>query len=122
MSLIVLLFFVPVLVAVLLGANVLLSTSRPDVQKLSVFECGLGALLNQTRSPFNVIYYLVAILFLLFDLEVLLLYPLAVTLDTVRLYGFWIAVAFFLVLTLGFIVELAYGVLYFTSSRSISQR
>jgi NADH:ubiquinone oxidoreductase subunit 3 (subunit A) len=88
MSFIIFLIFTPILVTILLGLNALLSVSRPDVQKLSVFECGLGAILNQTRSQFNISYYLVAILFLLFDLEILLIYPVALTLNFINFYGF----------------------------------
>ncbi|MDA4733427.1 NADH-quinone oxidoreductase subunit A, partial [Enterobacter kobei] len=58
------------------------------------------------------------ILFLVFDLEILLLYPIGVTLYNVSVYGFWIAVVFFSVLTLGFVYELGKGVLYFTDQRS----
>lgn len=87
-SLVTLLLVVPVIAAVLLGANALLSVSRPDTQKLSVFECGLSTVLNQTRAPFSVAYYLVAILFLLFDLDLLLTFPLAVSLPIVGPYGF----------------------------------
>jgi NADH:ubiquinone oxidoreductase subunit 3 (subunit A) len=88
MSFIIFLIFTPILVVILLGANAFLSVSRPDVQKLSVFECGLSTILNQTRAQFNISYYLVAILFLLFDLEVLCLYPLALSIGIIGIYGF----------------------------------
>lgn len=78
---------------------------------------------GQTRTPFSIQYYLVGILFLVFDLEILLLYPIAVTLYNVSVYGFWIAIIFFTVLTLGFVYELGKGALYFTDHRSsISRR
>lgn len=117
-SLIVLFFFVPVLVAILLVLNVLLAVHRPDAEKVSPYECGFSPVYGQTRAPFSIQYYLVGILFLIFDLEVLLLYPLAPTLNTVSSYGFVVAIIFFLVLTAGFIFEWASGALYFTDQRS----
>jgi NADH:ubiquinone oxidoreductase subunit 3 (subunit A) len=79
-------------------------------------------LAGQTRAPFSIAYYLVGILFLVFYLEVILLYPLAVTLYEVSAYGFWTAMAFFGVLTLGFVFEIGSGALHFTDQRSSVQR
>jgi NADH:ubiquinone oxidoreductase subunit 3 (subunit A) len=87
-SLITLLIIVPIVAAALIGANALFSISRPDTEKLSSFECGLSTVLGQTRTPFDIVYSLVAILFLLFDLEILLLYPLAISLPVIGTYGF----------------------------------
>ena len=115
-SFIAFLLIVPIVAALLLAVNALLSVSRPDIQKLSVFECGLGTRINQTRAPFDVAYYLVAILFLLFDLEILILVPIGVSLSVIGPYGFWIGIIFLAVLTLGFVIELSYGVLYFAPS------
>lgn len=114
--------FVPVLVAILLVLNVLLAAHRPDSEKVTPYECGFSPVYGQTRAPFSIQYYLVGILFLVFDLEILLLYPIAVTLYNVSVYGFWIAIIFFTVLTLGFVFELAKGVLYFTDHRSSIKR
>jgi NADH:ubiquinone oxidoreductase subunit 3 (subunit A) len=118
MTLLILILFVPVLTAILLLVNVLLAPSRPDYEKTSTYECGYDTLRGQTRAPFTISYYLVAVLFLAFDLEILLIYPLSVTMYLVSSYGFWIAVIFFLVLTLGFVVEVASGVLVLTDQRS----
>lgn len=114
--------FVPILVAILLILNVLLAAHRPDSEKVTAYECGFSPIYGQTRSPFSIQYYLVGILFLIFDLEILLLYPLAVTLYNVSVYGFWVAIIFFTVLTFGFIYEIAKGVLYFTDQRSSINR
>lgn len=114
--------FVPILVAILLTLNVLLAAHRPDSEKVTAYECGFSPIYGQTRSPFSIQYYLVGILFLIFDLEILLLYPIAVTLYNVSVYGFWIAIIFFTVLTLGFVYELGKGVLYFTDHRSSVNR
>lgn len=122
MTLITLLIFVPVLVGILLALNAFLAPHRPDAEKATAYESGFMAITGQTRAPFSVAYYLVAILFLAFDLEILLLFPLAVTLYTVGPYGFWVAVIFFTVLTFGFIVEISKQALTFSDQRSSINR
>lgn len=117
-ALTVLFFFVPVLVAILLVLNVLLAVHKPDTEKVTPYECGFSPVYGQTRAPFSIQYYLVGILFLIFDLEILLFYPLAVTLYSVSTYGFVVAVLFFVVLTVGFVYEFGKGALYFTDHRS----
>nr|UHB41894.1 NADH dehydrogenase subunit 3 [Apiotrichum gracile] len=114
--------FVPILVAILLILNLLLAAHRPDSEKVTAYECGFSPIYGQTRSPFSIQYYLVGILFLIFDLEILLLYPLALTLYDVSVYGFWVAMIFFTVLTLGFVFEIGSGVLHFTDHRSSVNR
>jgi NADH:ubiquinone oxidoreductase subunit 3 (subunit A) len=113
-----LVIIVPVLAVILLLVNALLSVARPDTEKVTTYECGYDASRGQTRAPFSISFYLVAVLFLAFDLEVATLIPLAPSLGHVGLYGFWVAVIFFLVLTLGFVVEVASGVLAITDQRS----
>ena len=121
-SITILFLFIPVLVVILLMANVLLAAHRPDTEKVTAYECGFSPIYGQTRAPFSIQYYLVGILFLIFDLEILLLYPIAVTLYSVSVYGFWVAIIFFTVLTLGFVYEISTGVLYFTDQRSAINR
>ena len=117
-SLTLMFIFVPILTGILLMLNVLLAVHKPDTEKVSAYECGFSPVYGQTRAPFSIQYYLVGILFLLFDLEILLLYPLATSLYQVGSYGFVIAVAFLLVLTLGFMFEWGKGALYFIDQRS----
>jgi NADH:ubiquinone oxidoreductase subunit 3 (subunit A) len=117
-ALTVLFILVPILVAILLMANVLLAVHKPDSEKVTPYECGFSPVYGQTRAPFSIQYYLVGILFLIFDLEILLFYPLAVTLYSVSTYGFVVAIIFFTVLTLGFVYEFGKGALYFTDQRS----
>jgi NADH-ubiquinone oxidoreductase chain 3 len=88
MTIVVLFVFVPVLVGILLGVNLLLAAHRPDAEKVSSYECGFSPIYGQVRAPFSVAYYLVGILFLIFDLEIAVLFPLAVTLYQVTTYGF----------------------------------
>ena len=117
-TLIIFFIFIPILAVILLGLNLLLAVHRPDTEKLSPYECGFTPIYGQTRSQFSVHFYIVAILFLVFDLEILLLYPISVTLYQVSSYGFTIAIIFFSVLTIGFIFELGKGVLKFTDHKS----
>jgi NADH:ubiquinone oxidoreductase subunit 3 (subunit A) len=117
-SLTLLFIVVPILTGILLMLNVLLAVHKPDSEKVSAYECGFSPVYGQTRAPFSIQYYLVGILFLLFDLEILLLYPLATSLYQVGSYGFVVAIIFFVVLTLGFMFEWGKGALYFTDQRS----
>jgi NADH:ubiquinone oxidoreductase subunit 3 (subunit A) len=109
---------VPILVVILLMLNVFLAANRPDSEKVTAYECGFSPIYGQTRAPFSIQYYLVGILFLIFDLEILLLYPYRTTAYQVGSYGYIIAMVFFTVLTLGFVYEYGKGRLYFTDQRS----
>ena len=108
-TLLMLFLIVPILAILLLGLNLLLAAHKPDEAKVSAYECGFSPVYGQTRSTFQIHFFLVALLFLVFDLEVLLLYPLAVTLYQVSVFGFSVALLFFIVLTIGFILEIGSG-------------
>lgn len=110
--------FIPILVMILLFANLLLAVHRPDSEKVTAYECGYASIYGQTRNPFQVSFFLVGILFTLFDLEILLFFPYASCAYTVQSYGFWVAIIFFIVLTIGFVYEFGSGALYFTDKRS----
>ena len=110
--------FVPILVLILLVVNLLLAVHRPDSEKVTPYECGFSPVYGQTRNPFQISFYLVGILFLVFDIEILISYPLAVSLYQTSLYGFWMFIIFFFVLTIGFVYEMGSGDLYFTDKRS----
>ena len=101
--------FVPLLAFILLFINVLLSTHKPDESKVSAYECGFSPVYGQTRTNFSIHFYIVAMLFLVFDLEILLLFPIASTLYQVNIFGFSIALIFFIVLTIGFVLEIGSG-------------
>lgn len=88
----------------------LLAPSNPDPEKNSAYECGFNAF-NDARMKFDVRFYLVAILFIIFDLEVAFLFPWAISLGKIGLMGFWSMVAFLTVLTIGFIYEWRRGAL-----------
>ncbi len=99
-----------VLACVMIGASWLVAPQRPDPEKLSAYECGFDAFEN-ARGRFDVRFYLVAILFIIFDLEVAFLFPWAVSLSEIGLYGFWSMVVFLAVLTVGFVYEWRRGAL-----------
>ena len=98
--------FIPVLAIILLGINILLSPHNPYQEKNSAFECGFHSFLGQNRTQFSISFFIFALLFLLFDLEILLVYPYMVSAYTNGVYGLIVMLAFFLVLTLGFVFEL----------------
>ena len=95
---------------VIVAASLLVARQNPDTEKLSPYECGFDPF-GDARSRFDVRYYLVAILFIIFDLEVAFLFPWAVTLGAIGLFGFWSMVAFLFVLTVGFVYEWKKGAL-----------
>tara|TARA_B100000949_G_scaffold139412_1_gene122565 strand:- start:247 stop:615 length:369 start_codon:yes stop_codon:yes gene_type:complete len=90
--------------------NFLFSPKNPDSQKLSAYECGFEAF-SDSRMEFDVRFYLVAILFIIFDLEIAFLFPWAISLGNLGSLGFWSMMIFLLVLTIGFIYEWKIGAL-----------
>ena len=95
---------------VLLIAPFIVAYRQPDPEKLSAYECGFNAF-DDARMKFDVRFYLVAILFIIFDLEVSFLFPWAVAFGDVGVYGFWSMIVFLGVLTIGFIYEWRKGAL-----------
>jgi NADH-quinone oxidoreductase subunit A len=94
----------------LLIAPFLVAFKQPDPEKLSAYECGFNAF-DDARMKFDVRFYLVSILFIIFDLEVSFLFPWAVVFDDVGLFGFWSMMIFLAVLTIGFVYEWRKGAL-----------
>jgi len=99
-----------VLGLVMLGVGRLVSPNRPDPEKLSPYECGFEAF-EDARMKFDVRYYLVAILFILFDLEIAFLFPWAVSLKEIGAVGFWSMMIFLAILVVGFVYEWKKGAL-----------
>ena len=97
---------------VMLGSGVsrLLGVHRPNSEKLSPYECGFEAF-EDARMKFDVRYYLVAILFILFDLEIAFLFPWAIVLQEIGWFGFWAMMVFLAILVVGFIYEWKKGAL-----------
>ena len=91
--------------------NFLLSPKNPDPEKLSAYECGFEAF-TDSRMEFDVRFYLVAILFIIFDLEIAFLFPWAISLGSIGSLGFWSMIIFLSILTIGFIYVWKKGALY----------
>jgi NADH-quinone oxidoreductase subunit A len=96
--------------ALMLGVGRMVSPNRPDPEKLSPYECGFEAF-EDARMKFDVRYYLVAILFILFDLEIAFLFPWAVVLRDIGYFGFVAMLVFLAILVVGFIYEWKKGAL-----------
>jgi len=88
----------------------IIAYKAPDVEKLSAYECGFNAF-DDARMKFDVRFYLVAILFIIFDLEVAFLFPWAVAFKSLGWFGFWSMMVFLAVLTIGFVYEWKKGAL-----------
>ena len=107
------LIFIFIALALAIGMTLLsfvVGDSQPDQEKLSAYECGFEAF-DDARGRFDVRFYLVAILFIIFDLEVAFLFPWAITLGKIGMFGFWSMMIFLTVLTIGFIYEWKKGAL-----------
>ncbi len=111
--------YLPILVFIVLGvlfgvvpmlAGFVLGPNRPDADKNAPYECGFEAF-EDSRMKFDVRYYLVAILFIIFDLEIAFLFPWAVTLDSIGMFGFIAMMIFLGILVIGFIYEWKKGAL-----------
>jgi NADH-quinone oxidoreductase subunit A len=111
--------YLPILLFILVGlvvgaaaiaAGRVLAPNKPDEQKLSPYECGFEAF-EDSRMKFDIRYYLVAILFIIFDLEIAFLFPWAIVLDEIGLFGFWAMMLFLGILVIGFIYEWKKGAL-----------
>ena len=110
--------FIPILAIILLAVNLILAPHNPYQEKDSAFECGFHSFLGQNRTQFSVSFFIFGLLFLLFDLEILLVYPYAVSTNTNDIYGLSIMLIFFVLLTLGFVFELGKGALNIESRQN----
>jgi len=108
---VVIFFFVALFLSVgFILLNFLFSPKKPDPEKLSAYECGFEAF-GDSRMKFDVRFYLVAILFIIFDLEIAFLFPWAISLGSIGTLGFWSMMIFLGILTVGFIYEWKKGAL-----------
>jgi NADH-ubiquinone oxidoreductase chain 3 len=109
--------FIPILAILLLFINLLLAPHNPYQEKDSPFECGFHSFSGQNRMEFSISFFIFALLFLLFDLEILLVYPYSVSGYSNDIYGLIIMMLFFILLTLGFIFELGKNALTIDSKQ-----
>ena len=112
--------FIPILAILLLLLNFIFAPHNPYEEKNSVFECGFHSFLGQNRTQFSISFFIFALLFLLFDLEILLVYPYIVSNYINAAYGLTIMLVFFCLLTLGFVFELGKNALSIDSRQVIS--
>lgn len=91
---------------ILLSVNFFLAVHYPYMEKKTAFECGFHSFLFQNRTQFNISFFIFALLFLLFDLEILLIYPYTITAYNNNIYGLIIMLIFFILLTIGLVYEL----------------
>ena len=98
--------FIPIVALALLGLNYIFAPSKPYQEKDSVFECGFHSFLGQNRTQFSISFFIFGLLFLLFDLEILLLYPYVVSGYNNELFGLLVLILVLVILTIGFIFEI----------------
>ena len=111
--------FIPILAFLLLAINLVLAPHNPYQEKDSAFECGFHSFVGQNRTQFSVSFFIFALLFLLFDLEILLVYPYSVSGYNNDIYGLVIMMIFFILLTLGFVFELGKNALTIDSKQTL---
>lgn len=112
------LVFIPFLAFVLLALSILLGPHRPYVEKSAQFECGFSSFRGQNRQEFSISFFIFGLLFLLFDLEILLVYPYVVSSYNNSYYGAVFVIIFLLLLTAGFIFEFGKGALKINSKQT----
>ena len=115
-TLLILFIIVPFLAVVLLLLNLLLSPHRPDREKLLSYECGFDPIQGQTRNNFHISFFLITLAFLILDLEILLFFPISVSLFQIGTFGLVIGLIFFNILTLGYAIEILAGNLTVSNS------
>jgi len=109
--------FIPLLSTILLGVNFLLAPHNPYKEKKTPFECGYHSFLSQNRSQFTISFFIFGLLFLIFDLEIVLIYPYSVSSYANNIYGLVIMLIFTLIVTIGFIFELGKNALKIESKQ-----
>src|ERR1051325_8320657 len=109
--------FVPILAILLLAINLILAPHNPYQEKDSVFECGFHSFLGQNRTQFSISFFIFGLLFLLFDLEILLIYPYTISAYDNGVYGLVIMLIFFILITVGLIFELGKKALNISSKQ-----
>ena len=104
-------FFLSILLSlVIFGFSIILSFQRPDVEKLAAYECGFDPY-EDARNMFDIKFYLIAILFVIFDLEIMFIFPWGVSLSSINSNGFWIMFDFLFELLVGYVYVWKIGAL-----------
>jgi len=103
-SVLIFLIFAFALSSIIVGASYLLAIKRPDYEKVQQYECGFNPF-SDSRQPFEVRFFLVGILFIIFDLEISFLFPWSVVLSDIHILGYWTMIIFLTILTIGLVYE-----------------
>lgn len=111
--------FIPILSIILLAVNIVFAPRNPYKEKNGAFECGFSSFVGQNRIQFSISFFIFALLFLLFDLEILLVYPYLISAYTNELYGLFNLMVFLILLTIGFVFELGKKALSIDSRQSL---
>ena len=112
--------FVCIIALLFLVINLIFAPHNPYQEKYSIFECGFHSFLGQNRTQFGVKFFIFALVYLLLDLEILLIYPLGVSMYVNNIYGLSFAIIFILIITAGFVFELGKKALKIESRQSLS--
>ncbi len=112
--------FVSIIALLFLIINLIFAPHNPYQEKYSIFECGFHSFLGQNRTQFGIKFFLYALIYLILDLEILLVYPLALSGYTNNLYGLIVALIFILIVTIGFVFELGKGALNIESKQTLN--
>lgn len=111
-------FFIPILSVILITINLLLAPHAPYKEKKTPFECGYHSFLLQNRSQFSISFFAFGLLFLLFDLEIVLIYPMGLSIEDMEIHSILLAFIFIAILTVGFVFELGKGALKIESKQN----
>jgi NADH-ubiquinone oxidoreductase chain 3 len=118
-SIVFFLSFIIILSIILLSINFIFASHNPYMEKKTAFECGFHSFLGQNRTQFSISFFIFALLFLLFDLEILLVYPYTISAYNNGIYGLIIMLVFFILLTIGLVFELGKKALNIYSKQKI---
>jgi NADH-ubiquinone oxidoreductase chain 3 len=112
---------VSILTVLFLLINFIFAPHNPYQEKYSIFECGFHSFLGQNRMQFGIKFFIVAILYLIFDIEILVLYPFATSMNINNIYGLCVALIFIFIVTAGFVFELGKNALKIDSRQSLTK-
>jgi len=118
-SMILFILFVCIIALLFLIINLVFAPHNPYQEKYSIFECGFHSFLGQNRSQFGIKFFIYALVYLLLDLEILLLFPFAISGYVNNIYGLIIALIFIIIVTIGFVFELGKGALKIDSRQNL---
>jgi NADH-ubiquinone oxidoreductase chain 3 len=113
---------VAIIALLFLVVNLLLAPHNPYQEKYSIFECGFHSFLGQNRTQFGIKFFIYALVYLILDLEILLIYPFAVSEYVNNIYGLIIALIFIIIVTIGFVFELGKGALVIDSRQTLTDK